>query len=200
MITNLTIYDPYAFPKKKEKFVHELFEWFSTEGNSSYDENVTQLEHALQSAQIARNENESDEDVVAALLHDVGHLLLHESRDNPDFLEKNLNHEDVAAEWLKLFFPSRVVGAVHGHVMAKRYLCAVDETYWNGLSEASKQSLRLQGGAMSELECSQFEKKPYFKSAIKLRKIDDRAKVAGAKTSPLSAYYEHVIQLYCADG
>ena len=150
--------------------------------------------------QIAKNENESDEDVVAALLHDVGHLLLHESRDNPDFLEKNLNHEDVAAEWLKLFFPSRVVGPVHGHVMAKRYLCAVDETYWNGLSEASKQSLRLQGGAMSELECSQFEKKPYFKSAIKLRKIDDRAKGAGAKTSPLSAYYEHVIQLYCADG
>ena len=40
-------------------------------------EAVSQLEHALQCAQLAENAGESDNTVVAALLHDLGHMLGH---------------------------------------------------------------------------------------------------------------------------
>ena len=37
----------------KEKFIDDLTTWFSTVGKSNYDDQVTQLEHAIQSAVIA---------------------------------------------------------------------------------------------------------------------------------------------------
>ena len=39
------------------------------------NENVTQLEHALQCAELAEKKNFSREVITAALLHDIGHLL-----------------------------------------------------------------------------------------------------------------------------
>ena len=47
-------------------------------GTSNYDESVTQLEHALQSAALARADGAAPETVVSALLHDLGHLLIGE--------------------------------------------------------------------------------------------------------------------------
>ena len=39
------------------------------------NENVTQLEHALQCAELTEKNNYSKEIITAALLHDIGHLL-----------------------------------------------------------------------------------------------------------------------------
>ena len=41
-----------------------------------YDEAITELQHAVQCAELATAAGESDALVAAALLHDVGHLLL----------------------------------------------------------------------------------------------------------------------------
>ena len=50
---------------------------------SDYDyigEPISQLEHALQCAQHAKHAHADDETIVAALLHDIGHLLVNDSQ------------------------------------------------------------------------------------------------------------------------
>ena len=56
--------------------IDELFELYETLGDRSYGESITQNEHALQCAALARDAGASDALIVAALFHDVGHLAL----------------------------------------------------------------------------------------------------------------------------
>ena len=102
-------------------------------------------------------------------------------------------HEDSGAQILEGTFPEDVVASVKFHVSAKRYLCATDTNYLNCLSEASVHSLKLQGGPMDENEILEFEKNPYLKLCLKVRRWDDSAKVPGIKTPPFS-YYIPVLQ------
>ena len=53
---------------------------FDASGTLRYGEHVNQIEHALQCALLAQLAGASDELVVAALLHDVGHLLHRDAR------------------------------------------------------------------------------------------------------------------------
>ena len=80
-----------------DSFVEDLFSWLSHEGQARYDEAVTLLEHALQSVALAERETSQNSDIVAALLHDVGHLLMKEHWQREDFLDKDLKHEIVGA-------------------------------------------------------------------------------------------------------
>ena len=59
------------------------------------NEDVTQLEHALQCAELAEQHNKSDAFITAALLHDVGHLLYED--DDPIHEGKDGVHEDLGA-------------------------------------------------------------------------------------------------------
>ncbi|MDX2180356.1 MAG: HDIG domain-containing protein [Bryobacteraceae bacterium] len=157
-----------------------------------YGEPVTQLEHALQSAQLAREANSDDETVIAALLHDIGHLLddgrLHEQLGVVD-------HDTHGAAWLAMRgFSPRVVELVQGHVAAKRYLVATNPEYRARLSNASVQTLELQGGAMTEDEVREFAASPLFKEKLRMRSWDEQAKVPGAKTEPLESYRELLTQ------
>ena len=90
------------------QFTNDLFAWISEQGATRYDESVTQLEHALQSAALAVNERRADSEVAAALLHDVGHLLMDEHQERDDFLGEDLKHEIVGANWLSSFFPESI--------------------------------------------------------------------------------------------
>ena len=92
----MTIDKP-AWGSSAEQFIDNLFSWLSHEGQSSYDEAVTQLEHALRSAALAECETSQNSDIVAALLHDVGHLLMKEHWQREDFLDKDFKHEIVGA-------------------------------------------------------------------------------------------------------
>src|SRR5262249_12926574 len=74
------------------------------------------------------------------------------------------------------------------HVPAKRYLCATEPGYIELLAEDSARSLALQGGPMSAEEITKFELTPYFAAAVRLRRIDDRAKAPDATTSPFSHF------------
>ena len=71
--------------------------------------------------------------------------------------------------------------------MAKRYL-ARDENYYRLLSEASKVSLKLQGGIMNDKEAKEFEVNEFFESSIKLRRFDEEAKKAGLKIKSINEY------------
>tara|TARA_Y100000590_G_C15562972_1_gene955503 strand:+ start:469 stop:1005 length:537 start_codon:yes stop_codon:yes gene_type:complete len=149
-------------------------------------EKVTMSEHMIQSAMLAEKAKSSNSLICASLLHDYGHFIL----ENPDELvEKKLDgkHEDIGYEYLKKFFKKEVVEPIKYHVLAKRYL-ARNKRYYNFLSDSSKISLKLQGGILNNNESKKFEKKKYFKNAIKLRKFDESAKKINIKIKSINSY------------
>ena len=149
-------------------------------------EKVTISEHMIQSAMIAENAKSSDNLICSCLLHDYGHFIL----KNPDELVRKKidgKHEDIGYEYLKKFFNKDVVEPIKYHVLAKRYL-AREKKYFNSLSEASKISLKLQGGVLNNKESKEFEKKDFFKKSIKLRKFDEVAKRTDIKMKSIIEY------------
>src|SRR5262245_37267648 len=157
-------------------------------GDSMYfGETVTQKEHALQCAWLAGRERAEDALIVAALLHDVGHLLSGETEDAADRGVDAL-HEDAGQRWLSQFFGAEVTEPVRLHVDAKRYLCATDRSYYASLSVASRQSLRLQGGPFHLSQLSAFAEQPFAMNAVRLRRWDDRAKTPGLPVPELDHY------------
>ena len=74
------------------------------------------------------------------------------------------------------------------HVDAKRYLVATDPSYAARLSDTSRRSLALQGGPFSRTEAQRFESSPHADAAIRLRRWDDAAKVAGLALPPLRSF------------
>ena len=150
-------------------------------------DDITLLDHSLQTAQLATRAHASPAMVVAALLHDIGHLA---SEHDPALTEPEADdlHEHVAAEMLGAFFGPDVVEPVRLHVPAKRYLAATDERYCARLAPMLAQSLGLQGGAMSSAEVTAFESAPWFEQAVQLRRWDDAAQVPGRPAAGLDVY------------
>jgi len=149
-------------------------------------EKVTMTEHMIQTAMLAEKNNSSSNLVCSSLLHDYGHFIL----ENPDDLvkkEKDGKHEELGYEFLKIYFEKDVVKPIKYHVKAKKYL-ARDKKYFNALSEASKTSLKLQGGIMNDKEAKEFESNNFFKSSLKLRKFDEGAKKTGLKIKSIHEY------------
>ena len=161
---------------------------YLSRGTQAYfGERVSMAEHGLQAAHFARAEAASEALVVAALLHDIGHLL----EDPPDAIEEwtlDTRHEEIGARWLARYFDAAVCEPVRLHVRAKRYLCATDAGYLARLSTASVHTLKLQGGPMSASEVTHFESQPFWREAVRVRRWDDQGKVAGLKTLALLDY------------
>jgi len=158
-----------------------------------YDEKISQLQHAVQSALLARSEQGTSKAVTAALLHDIGHFLMADAAQDERNRDRDLRHETVGANWLSQAFGPEVTEPVRLHVPAKRYLCATEPGYWDDLSEGSKISLRKQGGPMDEAEVAAFAKQPGCEAALQLRRIDDRAKVVGLVTPPMGSFTEDLL-------
>ena len=168
--------------------VDEVFGLFASGGSEAYfGEPVTQLEHALQAAWYVEQHGGDKTLVVAALLHDVGHLLHHEGEDIAD-RGVDTRHEEMGAEALAGHLPAAVLDPIHLHVAAKRYLCRVDRAYLDRLSPASVQSLALQGGPFSEDEAREFERNRYHREAVQLRRWDDDAKIPDLAVPDLEHY------------
>lgn len=151
-------------------------------GQDTYDEELSQLDHALQTAALAGEAGASDELIVAALLHDIGHLLTLEAQAAaaaPGDLDADLLHEAVGARYLARLFPPAVTSPIALHVRAKRYRCTVEPAYHEGLSAGSKRSLEKQGGVLSDDEVATFEAMPGFADAVALRGWDDGGKIEG---------------------
>ena len=166
-----------------------MLDLFETWGRERYDEDVSQLDHALQTAALAAAAGADDALVAAALLHDVGHLLELRSGGVTDGdVDDDLGHEHRGAAWLAGIMPGEVVGPIADHVAAKRYRCAVDPAYRAGLSAGSTVSLARQGGPMDPDEVAAFEARAGCAEAVRLRGWDDDGKVDGLTIAPLAAY------------
>ena len=157
-------------------------------GDEGYDEQVSQLAHALQTAAVAASEGANDELVAAALLHDVAHLLEMADERTPRERVTDLRHEARGANYLASLFGADVTAPIALHVAAKRYLCAVEPSYHDGLSTGSQRSLELQGGPFDRGEAATFEALPRSSDAVRLRRWDDSGKVEGLGVPPLGHY------------
>jgi predicted HD phosphohydrolase len=168
--------------------VDKLLELYRQAGNQEYHgEKVSQLEHALQTAQQAVDAPGSEEEIIAALLHDIGHIWPDD--DSVVTGVGVVEHDRIGSEvLLGLGFSEGVAQIVAGHVAAKRYLVANDEEYASKLSEVSVESLRLQGGPMSAEESDLFSQAPWSGEKVRVRVWDDRAKTPGAPVALLETY------------
>jgi gamma-butyrobetaine dioxygenase len=156
-----------------------IAELFGSQGATDYlGERVTVAAHLLQAGALAEAAGAPPALVAAALLHDVGHLSL----DSAGLTGRELmagtdnRHGARGAAWLARWFPPAVTEPIRLHVPAKRYLCAVEPSYFALLSEASVYTLSVQGGPMSSGEAREFEALPYAADAVAVRRWDDQAK------------------------
>ena len=166
--------------------VDELFDLYETLGHQSYGESITQNEHALQCAALARDADASAALIVAALFHDVGHLAVDvQGGLGFDLAKDDDDHEARGARILARLFGPRVAQPVSLHVLAKRWRCTREPEYHDRLSSASQATLIAQGGLLSEEECQRFEQHPGFRDALALRNWDDTGKVEGLDVGAL---------------
>ena len=176
-----------------DSIVDYIEDVFSRRGAESYlGEQVTMAQHMLQTAQCAEQAGANNSQIVAALLHDIGHY----KNEIPETsLAKGIDnyHEEAGANFLEDYFPISVVEPIRQHVAAKRYLCAVKSDYLERLSPASVHTLNLQGGPMNEEEVKEFEKNDYLEQCVKLRYWDEDAKDP-ERVYPAFSYYRPLVE------
>lgn len=169
-----------------ESIIEEIFSLYDQFGYESYGEDVTQIEHMYQSAKLASEGGFDDEVILAAFLHDIGHL--YAGQMGKEQMEEfgGKSHDEMGAEYLlNRGFSSKVAALVKGHVQAKRYLTFKDPSYYSELSAASKKTLSFQGGKMNEKEAREFENDSWFDLSIQMRKWDEAAKEPNVPISNL---------------
>jgi phosphonate degradation associated HDIG domain protein len=180
-------------------FVADILGLYDRLGDLHYGEDVSQAEHAAQTAHHARADGAPAHLVVASLLHDVGHLLQKMGEDAAD-RGLDTRHEQIGAGFLARGFGPEVTNPVRLHVAAKRFLALREPAYAQGLSQASIQSLVLQGGPMSEAEADAFLAEPGAAEALRLRRYDELGKVVGAVPAEVASYAPLLLELVAKAG
>jgi phosphonate degradation associated HDIG domain protein len=171
---------------------------FEQRGQGRYgSEQVSQLQHALQCAVFAKRQGAGSAMIVAALLHDLGHIIDHQAMPESD--DQNLDdaHEQRAYLWIKSNFGKSVADPVRLHVAAKRYLCTVEPEYLTKLSPASLKSFHDQGGLMSQSQIDDFRDEPFAFEAVELRRWDDLAKDPTMQTPTIEDFaplLDHLVE------
>ena len=181
--------------KDKEYIINYILNLYKTKGNTMYDKNISQLTHSFQTMEMAINKNFDEKFQLCCFLHDIGHLLLDENNSNEDFLKKDLNHELIGYNFLKNFFEEEITKPILLHVIAKRFLCSINNDYYNSLSESSKKSFKIQGGKMNKEEIRKFLKTSCCGDAIKLRELEDLSK-KNDKPDINYIYIEYLLNKY----
>lgn len=168
--------------------VDKLQALFDAIATTSYlGEPVTIAEHMLQSAACAKRDSAGDALIAAALLHDVGYYV-DPHPDNANETDKKKRHDIAAARLLAPVLPAAVTEPIRLHVDAKRYLCAVEPAYYDVLSDASKHTMRLQGGVMDAEAAQAFSAETHAEDAVRLRRWDDEAKRRDVTAPPFDAW------------
>jgi 2-amino-1-hydroxyethylphosphonate dioxygenase (glycine-forming) len=173
----------------------EILDMYKKHGGEEYaGEKITQLEHMAQAAQLAEEQGFDEEVVLAAFLHDIGHICVAAEGDNEMDGFGIVDHEEVGAAFLrKKGFSRKIVRLVESHVEAKRYLTVKDPAYYGQLSEASKKTLEYQGGPMTDEEAAAFEQYPLFSLIIQMRQWDEDAKIEHKPLPELAHFRQKMI-------
>ena len=169
--------------------VEDIFALYEKHGAENYaGEEVSQLEHMCQSGELARAGGYDDEVILAAFFHDIGYLIQSDTKETMGGYGR-INHEKEAGAFIrKMGFSERVASLAEQHVNAKRYLTFADPQYYNRLSDASKNTLRYQGGPMGAEEAASFKADPLFDLNITMRRWDEEAKLKDQPLPDLNIY------------
>ncbi len=178
------------------KIADEITSLFNDHGQDDYiGEKVSQIQHMTQCAALASAAGHDEEIILAALLHDIGHLC--EYVMPVERMEEYgvVDHEQLGYEYLmQKGFSDKVCKLVASHVQAKRYLTYKYPHYLELLSEASKATLEFQGGPMLTAEANKFERDPLFQYYLLLRRWDDQAKDPTIAPPPIDHYHAMVVR------
>jgi len=174
-------------PRERPYTIDDIEAAFAASGHWVREgEPVTQLEHALQAAQLAEAAGAGAHMITAALLHDLGHLA--GVGETLPLLGVDDAHQDRLLPRLRRLFDDRVLQPIRLHVDAKRFLCATRPEYLRNLSPHARERLDSQGGAFCRDEVEAFVSLPYATRAIELRIWDDLARVPRQTTPGLSHF------------
>ena len=157
----------------------DILDLFARKGDIAYDgEGISQITHAWQCGQLARDAGAPAALQLASWLHDLGHLLT-DLEGSPTVQGIDDRHEATGADMLQAIWGPAVAEPVRLHVAAKRYLVATFPGYRDRLSPDSVRSLALQGGPMDGMECVAFQANAYARDAQQLRSWDEVGKRPG---------------------
>jgi len=164
--------------QRRTQLLRQVFNLYKNFGSANYiGESVSQLQHAAQTAALAEKDAYPKPVILAAFLHDIGHLVRLNDDSNQMGEYGVKSHEDIGSSFLRLYrFPFLTCDLIRGHVSAKRFQVTINKNYYDSLSDASKKSLQYQGGEMSKDELVAFIKNPLYEYNIKMREWDDKAK------------------------
>lgn len=183
-----------AIPKTPEQTVDDILALLEQGRHMHYGEDVTQLEHALQCAQLATDAGSDEATIIAALLHDIGHIITPEAVAHMDDFGV-VDHETAGANYLRDHgFSEEVAQLVEAHVAAKRYLTFKHPDYYAQLSVASQETLLRQGGPMTAAEAAAFEADPRCAAKLQLRAWDDQGKHTDREMPPAAAYRDMLLR------
>ena len=176
----------------REDTIEVIISLISGKGDRAYGlSSVNQRAHALQAAWLAEQAGCQSPLIVAALVHDSGHMV-HDLGDDPAKEGIDDHHEDLGAAWLVPHFGLAVTEPVRLHVAAKRYLCGTEADYFARLAPDSVRSLALQGGPMNPHEIAGFDALAFGADAVRLRRFDEQAKVKGLATPDARHFLPHI--------
>lgn len=174
--------------------VSEIARLYNQYGGNHYDEDVNQIQHAVQAGRLALDEGYSEEVALAAFLHDIGHMTIEEAVEEEQH-DAMYRHQLVGAQLLRDYgFSETVARLVEYHVAGKRYLTAVDPAYKNGLSQASITSLAFQGGPMEEAEVEAFDELEDRDLHIRIRHWDDLAKNPNDQDLDMQPFFDMALK------
>src|SRR5580693_4741900 len=98
----------------------EIMTYYEQYGGEAYaGEKITQLEHMAQAAQLAEEQGYDEEVILAAFLHDIGHICETGRGDNEMEQFGIKDHEQIGADYLAANgFSKKIVRLVESHVEA----------------------------------------------------------------------------------
>ncbi|NBR36531.1 MAG: HD domain-containing protein [Chitinophagales bacterium] len=187
---------PTPTPFTPEQVANEIIYLFDEHGDSDYiGEDVSQIQHMTQCATLAQRDAQPEEVILAALLHDIGHLCEYVMTVNRMDKFGVVDHEFLGQAFLReRGFSDSLCKMVASHVNAKRYLTYRDPLYYDLLSQASKETLEIQGGRMTPDEALTFEMDPLHLVYVQLRKWDDQAKNPSISPLPIDAFKDMIVR------
>src|ERR1700755_2437289 len=111
--------------EQAEKITNEIMDLYAGYGGAEYaGEKVSQLEHMVQAAQLAEEQGYDEEVILAAFLHDIGHISEAGASEDGRMGGFGIkDNEAIGPEFLReKGFSKKVARLVESHVEAKRYL------------------------------------------------------------------------------